>query len=240
MASLAFDAEVAAKVGVNAAVVYNNLLFWCRKNRMNEQGRTDKPHFKDGRWWTYSSAKALAETFGYMTEREVRYAIEKLLAAGVLHVGSYNRSKYDRTLWFSVDDQRQFCNVDVTNLSHQGDEIVGPIPDITADIEQTPPAGAGEVPNPEEEKAIGEVIKAFEPFTPAAKDYYRRKPQREAARALIRHPKIGLSRVKVAMATLHANREDQFAPLVDSPLELSRKWAKVYRYVKPRLTNIDD
>lgn len=103
------------------------------------------------------------------------------------------------------------------------------------------PAGAvgGQSTDSQEEKAVGEVIKAFEPFTPEAKNFYARPPQREAARALVRDPNIGLSRVKVAMATLYKNREDRFAPLVDSPLELSQKWAKVYRYVKPRVTNDD-
>lgn len=105
---------------------------------------------------------------------------------------------------------------------------------------EIPPARAGEESNPEEEKAIGEAIKAFEVFTPEAKKFYARQPQREAARDLIRDPKIGLARVKTALKVLYANREDQFAPLVDSPLELSRKWAKVYRYVKPKVHNRND
>ena len=137
MASLAFDTEVAAKVGVNAAVIYSNLLFWCRKNACNERDRAEKPHFKEGKWWTYSSAKAMAETFGYLSEREVRYALAKLKSEGMLIVGSFNRSKYDRTLWFSiVDDETvsQNRNSDVTNSSHQSDGSVAPIPDITADV----------------------------------------------------------------------------------------------------------
>lgn len=92
----------------------------------------------------------------------------------------------------------------------------------------------------EENKAVSELIDAFSKFRPDYRSLFKRPNEREAAKCLIRDPKIGLARVKTALKVLYQNREDRFAPLVDSPLELSRKWVKVYRYVKPKVSNQND
>ena len=66
-----FDIDIAVKVGVNAAVIYNNILHWVKKNAANRE------NFHDGYYWTYNSKKAFAELFPYMTDRQVRTALEK-------------------------------------------------------------------------------------------------------------------------------------------------------------------
>lgn len=194
---------------------------------------------KDGQ--CYASNATLAQSCGPDTKPgSVQDALTRLEACGYIE-RVYSSPKVRKEVIPLVSMGRVSANADRgigkcrQRVSANADQS------INSNNNNYPEAAvAGEVPNPEEEKAIGEVIKAFEPFTPEAKKFYGRPPQREAARSLVRDPNIGLSRVKVAMATLYRNREDRFAPLVDSPLELSRKWAKVYRYVKPRLSDIDD
>lgn len=90
-----FDIEVAQDVGVNAAVIYNNIQFWCNKNAANNK------HFHDGYFWTYNSIKAFTELFPYMTQRQIEYALKKLIEANYIIKGNYNASRYDKTLWYA-------------------------------------------------------------------------------------------------------------------------------------------
>ena len=36
MSRHSFDPDIAAKVGLNAAVIYQNILWWCEKNAAND------------------------------------------------------------------------------------------------------------------------------------------------------------------------------------------------------------
>jgi hypothetical protein len=54
-----FDPEIAKKVGVNAAVIYQNIVWWTQKNAANNK------HHHDGRHWTYNSIKAFDVLFPY-------------------------------------------------------------------------------------------------------------------------------------------------------------------------------
>ena len=90
-----FDPDIAAQVGVNAAVIYQNFLFWCEKNKAN------KRHVMDGYVWTYNSRRALGDLFPYLTDSQIKTAIAKLVDAGLLVKGEYNLASYDRTNWYA-------------------------------------------------------------------------------------------------------------------------------------------
>lgn len=94
-----FEIEVAAEVGVNAAVVFENIAFWILHNE--KQGKNER----DGAFWMYATQKDLAAQFDYLTEKQVRTAIEKLKAADYLRVGNYNRHAYDKTHWYSLGEK---------------------------------------------------------------------------------------------------------------------------------------
>lgn len=115
-----FDPQIAVKVGVNAAILYANISWWCEKNRAN--GR----NIHDGRAWTYNSVRAWSELFPYMTPRQINYALQGLEDAGLVVSGNYNETAYDRTKWYAPSREIHF-----TNLSNGSDTIVKPIPDIT-------------------------------------------------------------------------------------------------------------
>jgi hypothetical protein len=90
-----FDPEVAAKVGVNAAVIYQNIVYWAEKNAANGK------HCHDGRAWSYNSVKAWAILFPYMTPKQIRGALDRLEADGLIVSGNFNGYAYDRTKWFA-------------------------------------------------------------------------------------------------------------------------------------------
>ena len=91
-----FDVEIAVEHGINAAILYANIAFWVAKNEANER------HYHDGRYWTYSSLDAFAKLFPYLTVRQIRTALAKLIDAGLIVTGNYNEQPIDRTLWYAL------------------------------------------------------------------------------------------------------------------------------------------
>lgn len=117
-----FEPEIAAKVGVNAAVIYQNILFWTRKNAAN--GR----NIRDGKVWTYNSVKALNTLFDYLSPAQIRTAIRKLIDEGLIYEGNYNASAYDRTKWYGVK-----CELHLSKIANGVEQDRKPIPDINTD-----------------------------------------------------------------------------------------------------------
>lgn len=97
-----FDTEHAERYGLVEAVLLQNLAFWIAKNR------ADRKHRHDGRTWTYNSVTAFAELFPYLTRKQIRRALERLEAEGVVVTGNYNRSPIDRTTWYALADESAF------------------------------------------------------------------------------------------------------------------------------------
>ncbi|PKM71909.1 MAG: hypothetical protein CVU92_07820 [Firmicutes bacterium HGW-Firmicutes-17] len=160
-----FDIGVAEKLGVNAAIVVQNLQFWIKKNEANNK------HFHDDRYWTFNSIKAWKDLFPFWSDRQIRKILDDLIEKGIIIKGNYNELKYDRTLWYAFTDYGisilHNCQMKVTDLSNRSDKNVEPIPDINTDIntdvntdrESTPEMTEIEITGECEIKAT-EVIKA--------------------------------------------------------------------------------
>ncbi len=93
-----FSIEIAEKVGVNAAILYDNILWWCKKNEASEN------NFYEERYWTYNSIKSWGKLFPYLGESQIKTALNKLKKEGFIIEGNYNKSAYDRTKWYSYND----------------------------------------------------------------------------------------------------------------------------------------
>jgi len=93
-----FDTEIATRYGVNAAVLFQNIAFWCNHSRANGT------NFHDGLYWTYNSVKAFQELFPYLGKSQISSALQKLLDEGLIVKGNYNKVAYDRTAWYAVTE----------------------------------------------------------------------------------------------------------------------------------------
>ena len=91
-----FDVDVASKVGVNAAIIFQDMGFWC------EHSRTNRKNYHDGLYWTYNSISALGEHYPYMSTKAIRTALQKLIDAEMLTTGNFNAKGWDRTLWYAL------------------------------------------------------------------------------------------------------------------------------------------
>lgn len=94
-----FDIEHAQKYGLHEAILLRGIIFWIRKNKAN------KKHEHEGHTWTYNSREAWAAQFPFLTQKQVRTALESLRDQGVLMVGNYNTTSMDRTLWYAIHDE---------------------------------------------------------------------------------------------------------------------------------------
>lgn len=94
-----FDVDLAVKYGLQEAVFLENLRFWILKNKAN------KRHFYEGRYWTYNSAQAYADLFPYWSRQQVERIIAKLKEQGVIQTGHFSANTYDRTNWYSINDE---------------------------------------------------------------------------------------------------------------------------------------
>jgi len=133
-----FDIRIAKEVGVNAAIIFQNIFFWVQKNAANEE------NCHGGRYWTYNSREAFTKLFPYMSEKKIATALQILEEKGVIDTGRFNKLGFDRTLWYTVNMSNPLISDILQNgvfqdpkMSNARPENVPPIPDkINTDINQ--------------------------------------------------------------------------------------------------------
>lgn len=104
MSSHQFDTEIARQVGVNAAVIFQHIVFWCEKNAANEV------NLREGRYWTYNSMAAFQDLFPYLSFSQIRSALAKLEEAGLILSGEFNEDRWLRRKWYCVKSQMHLSN----------------------------------------------------------------------------------------------------------------------------------
>lgn len=126
-----FDIEIATRFGLIEAILLNNIWWWVEKNRANES------NYYDGNYWTFNSTKAFAELFPYVSQKQIQNALKRLISEGILITGNYNKSVYDRTLWYAFTEKgkciMQKGKMEDTKRENGLCKNVKPIPDINTD-----------------------------------------------------------------------------------------------------------
>ena len=142
MSRHSFDPEIAKKVGLNAAVIYQNIVWWCERNAV--KGR----NIHDGNAWTFNSISSFESLFDYLTAKQIRTALDKLEETKLLEVGNFNKDARDRTKWYAVSrDSEAFAHMVNPHLPKRAETFAPegrPLPDSKPDNKQTPipPEGA--------------------------------------------------------------------------------------------------
>lgn len=134
-----FDVDVAKEVGIIAAILFQHIAFWCQHSYANGT------NYYEGRYWTYNSIKAFRDIFPYLSKSQVDTALKKLVDAGLIVKGNFNKSTYDRTAWYALTEigNALFKNrKSISEKSEMESQEIGngfpgnrkPIPDINTDI----------------------------------------------------------------------------------------------------------
>jgi hypothetical protein len=105
-----FNTENAKKYGIIEAILLENITYWIAKNKAS--GR----HYYNGKWWTYNSAKAFNEIFNYISKASIKRALNHLIDLKVIKRGNFNKISYDRTSWYSIENECQYLkNININN-----------------------------------------------------------------------------------------------------------------------------
>ena len=126
-----FDPIIAKHFGVDGAVIIENLYFWIMKNKANDK------NYYDGEYWTYNSVKAFEELFPFWSKRQIERILKNLEKEGAIKTGNYNKSLYDRTKWYALNEviHSIYANgeIEKTEYVNENTQTVEPIPYINTD-----------------------------------------------------------------------------------------------------------
>lgn len=100
-----FDPIIAEKIGVDEAIMYHNIKFWCNKNA--EKG--DPRHFHEDVCWMFNSVRSFQEQLPFWTESQIKRILRNLVNFGYIKKGCFNRIGYDKTSWYTVLVSDEVC-----------------------------------------------------------------------------------------------------------------------------------
>lgn len=127
-----FNIYLAKELGFNSAVILYNLIYWLEKNEANGV------NYHEDRYWTYNSISAYADLFIYLSERQIRYALDKLEEDNIIMTGNFNKVGFDKTKWYTLTDYGyafiQNVQMGYTKCIKDVDEVYKPIPDVNTDV----------------------------------------------------------------------------------------------------------
>ena len=93
--------KLACIVGLNEAIVLNQVAYWLRKNE--ELGK----NFIDGRYWVFNTYKNWQENnFPFISVETVKRTFTKLEKSGILISANYNKMAIDRTKWYTISYEK--------------------------------------------------------------------------------------------------------------------------------------
>lgn len=117
-----FHIGVANGVGINAAIIFQNISFWISFNKQSNK------NFREGRYWMYNSVREFAEIHPYFSEKQIKCALQKLVSADFLVKGRFNKKGFDKTNWYAMGANGQAI-LDRPLQSDRKDCGARPIPD---------------------------------------------------------------------------------------------------------------
>ena len=94
-----FNIAIASKYGIKAAVLFQNLWFWVRKN--SSEGR----NIVDGRAWTYNTIESLSKQLPYLSTSAIQRELQKMEKARLIIKGNFNSTQFNRTCWYTIGDE---------------------------------------------------------------------------------------------------------------------------------------
>lgn len=154
-----FDPDVAEIAGVIPAVIYQNLKYWIWKNAASDE------NCHEGKVWTFNSIKSFKLLFPYLSEKQIRSALDHLEEVGLVGSNNFNKSAYDRTKWYCLLRQKDLP-IWANGSAPEGEPIPNVNTDITTDSKPDAPDGADlfsamEEPQSKEPDRFDEFWKAF-------------------------------------------------------------------------------
>lgn len=116
--------SLAVKYGLNEAIIIQQLHYWLNKSN----------HVIDGRTWVYNTFNDWQEQFPFWSVLTIKRLIKKLRANEMILTANYNKSKMDRTLWYSLNyGKLQGDTAIVSECYQDGISLIPTIPETTTE-----------------------------------------------------------------------------------------------------------
>ena len=78
---------------INEAVMLQQVQYWLSRSNNEFEGRK----------WIYNTIDEWQNQFPWLTERAVRDRFNSLIEKGIILTANFNKAKFDRTKWYSID-----------------------------------------------------------------------------------------------------------------------------------------
>ena len=86
--------KLAMEIGLNEAIFLQQLHYWLKPNRSK---------LIDGRLWVYNTYEGWQENFPFWSTATIRRTINSCEKKKLIVTANYNRAKFDKTKWYSID-----------------------------------------------------------------------------------------------------------------------------------------
>lgn len=94
--SHSFNVQLAKMVGLTEAILLQHFYFW------HQRARNLPDMLRDGRVWFYRSVAEMREVFPYLSDANVRTAIQHLIDRGLVVKGDYSSASMYKATWYSL------------------------------------------------------------------------------------------------------------------------------------------
>jgi uncharacterized phage protein (TIGR02220 family) len=84
--------SLAVKIGLNEAVILQQIHYWVSMSN----------HVIEGRKWIYNTYKDWQQQFPFWSESTIKRTIHSLEKQGLVISGNWNRTKMDKTKWYTI------------------------------------------------------------------------------------------------------------------------------------------
>ena len=153
---------LAAHIGLNEAIILQQVHYWLLKS--------DK--LEDGRKWTYNSYESWREQFPFWSVATIKRAISSLEKQELLISGNHNKAAFDKTKWYTLNYQKiqsmtnRLAQIDPTsgsNCTNDEFKLTQPIPKTTTEI--TTKTSLEEEKNNKKKKIQNDFADIFSSYT---------------------------------------------------------------------------
>lgn len=101
--TFSFSAKLAIEFNsIDLAILIKHFQYWIIKNKALEK------NFLEGKTWTYQTMEDIEAVFPIWSIDQVKRLIVKAIEKKILVKGNFNKSKFDRTLWYAFVDEERF------------------------------------------------------------------------------------------------------------------------------------
>lgn len=108
--------SLAVKIGLNEAIVLQQIHYWLRSS----------PHVKEGRKWIYNSYEEWQEQFPFWSITTIGRIMRSLEDKKIIITKQFGAKGYDRRKWYTIEYQNDI--IEDTNLAPSKDTNLAPSP----------------------------------------------------------------------------------------------------------------